>query len=189
MRHFLPLIHGLCAFFRPLLTPVSAAPSLPVSQFTVCTSRFTRLWLSRRAIALRFSCIASLSRYNPQKRPNRTLLPCSKGGVSQVKLSSEKYRCYTPASQLQSHHSRFSATLSHTKNRRAPSTKIGEPEFFMVGCFSLLPRFPGKVAPHKAFLGWDPNWGIFRMFLYLYVLLSLLTTYDTSLGGGQTCNN
>ena len=40
---FLPLIHGLCAFVRPLLTPISAAPSLPASQFTVCTSRFTRL--------------------------------------------------------------------------------------------------------------------------------------------------
>ena len=39
---FLPRIRGLCAFFRPLLTPVSAAPSLPDSQFTVCTSRFTR---------------------------------------------------------------------------------------------------------------------------------------------------
>ena len=40
---FLPLIHGLCAFFRPLVTPVSAAPSLLASQFTVCTSRFTQL--------------------------------------------------------------------------------------------------------------------------------------------------
>ena len=39
---FLPLIHGLCAFSRPLLTPVSTAPSLPASQFTVCTSRFAR---------------------------------------------------------------------------------------------------------------------------------------------------
>ena len=29
--------------FQPLLTPVSTAPSLPASQFTVCTSRFTRL--------------------------------------------------------------------------------------------------------------------------------------------------
>ena len=26
MRLFLPLIHGLCAFFRPLLTPLSTAP-------------------------------------------------------------------------------------------------------------------------------------------------------------------
>ena len=40
---FLPHIHGLCASVRPLLTPVSAVPSLPASQFTVfCTSRFTR---------------------------------------------------------------------------------------------------------------------------------------------------
>ena len=40
---FLPLIlHGLRAFFRPLLTPVSTAPSLPASQFTVCTSRLMR---------------------------------------------------------------------------------------------------------------------------------------------------
>ena len=39
---FLPLIHGLCAFSRPLLIPVSTAPFLPASQFTVCTSRFTR---------------------------------------------------------------------------------------------------------------------------------------------------
>ena len=37
----------MCAFFRPLLTPVSTAPSLPASQFTVCISRFTR---SRSAI-------------------------------------------------------------------------------------------------------------------------------------------
>ena len=36
------LFHGFCAFSRPLLTPASTAPSLPVSQFTVCTSRFTR---------------------------------------------------------------------------------------------------------------------------------------------------
>ena len=40
---FLPLLHGLCAFLRPLSTPVSAAPSWPASQFTVCTSRLTRL--------------------------------------------------------------------------------------------------------------------------------------------------
>ena len=33
----------LCAFFRPLSTPVSRA-SWPTSQFTVCTSRYTRLW-------------------------------------------------------------------------------------------------------------------------------------------------
>ena len=39
---FLPLIHGLCAFFRLLLTPLSTAPSPPPSQFTVCTSRFAR---------------------------------------------------------------------------------------------------------------------------------------------------
>ena len=50
MRPFLPLIHGLCAFFRPLglLTLVSAAPSLPASQFTVRTLRFTRLRLVGR---------------------------------------------------------------------------------------------------------------------------------------------
>ena len=35
----LPLVQGLCAVFRPL----STAPRLPASQFTVCTSRFTRL--------------------------------------------------------------------------------------------------------------------------------------------------
>ena len=29
--------------FQPLLTPVSTAPSLPTSQFTVCTSRSTAL--------------------------------------------------------------------------------------------------------------------------------------------------
>ena len=40
---FLPLIHGLRAFFRPLSTPVSSAPSLSASQFTVCTSLFVRL--------------------------------------------------------------------------------------------------------------------------------------------------
>ena len=40
---FLPLIHGLCAFFRLLLTPLSTAPSPSPSQFTVCTSRFARL--------------------------------------------------------------------------------------------------------------------------------------------------
>ena len=35
--------HGLCAFFRLVLTPVSTAPFWPTSQFTVCTSsRFTR---------------------------------------------------------------------------------------------------------------------------------------------------
>ena len=41
---FLPLVHGLCAFFRLLLTPLSTTPSPPPSQFTVCTSRFARLW-------------------------------------------------------------------------------------------------------------------------------------------------
>ena len=46
---FLSLIHGLCALFRLLLTPLSTAPSRPSSQFTVCTSRFAR----RRAIANR----------------------------------------------------------------------------------------------------------------------------------------
>ena len=39
----LPLIHGLCAFFRLLLTPLLTAPSAPPSQFTVCTSRLVRL--------------------------------------------------------------------------------------------------------------------------------------------------
>ena len=39
VRLFLPLIHGLCTFLRPLLTPVSTALFLPASQFTVCTSR------------------------------------------------------------------------------------------------------------------------------------------------------
>ena len=32
---FASISHGLSTFFRPLLTPVSAAPSLPASQFTV----------------------------------------------------------------------------------------------------------------------------------------------------------
>ena len=39
---FLPLIHDFCALFRPLLTPLSTAPSPLASQFTVCTSRFAR---------------------------------------------------------------------------------------------------------------------------------------------------
>ena len=43
VRYFFPLIHCLCAFFRPLLTPVSTAPYWRASQFTVCASRFTRL--------------------------------------------------------------------------------------------------------------------------------------------------
>ena len=34
---------------------------------------------------------------------------------------------------------------------------------------SLLLDFPGKEPPHKEFLGWDPNWGIFGVFLYVYV--------------------
>ena len=38
----------------------------------------------------------------------------------------------------------------------------------------LLLDFPGKEPPHKEFLGWDPNWGIFGVFLYVYVLFSLL---------------
>ena len=37
-----------CTFFRPLLTLVSAAPSLPASHSTVCTSRFTWLRCCRR---------------------------------------------------------------------------------------------------------------------------------------------
>ena len=41
---FLHLIHGLCAFFRLLLTPVSTAPFFTsLSVHAVCTSRFTRL--------------------------------------------------------------------------------------------------------------------------------------------------
>ena len=60
----LPLIHGLCALFRPLLTPVSATPSLPASQFTVCTSQFTRprfmflsaFWVSWRFLHSCFIC-------------------------------------------------------------------------------------------------------------------------------------
>ena len=55
---FLPLIHGLCAFFRLLLTPVSAAPSLPASQFTVCTSRFTRLRIFGLRMCLMFLSFA-----------------------------------------------------------------------------------------------------------------------------------
>ena len=36
------LIHGLCAFFRLLLTPLSTAPSSPPSQFTVCIGKIQR---------------------------------------------------------------------------------------------------------------------------------------------------
>ena len=51
------LIHGLCAlfasnsrwaFFRLVLTPLATAPSPPPSQFTVCTSRFTRSRILQR---------------------------------------------------------------------------------------------------------------------------------------------
>ena len=54
---FLPLIHGLCTFFRLLLTPVSTAPSWPASQFTVCASRLRRL----RAFSLFLLRFSSLS--------------------------------------------------------------------------------------------------------------------------------
>ena len=40
----------------------------------------------------------------------------------------------------------------------------------------LILYFPGKEPPHKEFLGWDPNWGIFWVFLYVYVLFSLVKT-------------
>ena len=53
---FLPLIHGWCAFFRPLLTPVLTAPSLPASQFTVLHfTVYAPSILSRHAYLLRFS--------------------------------------------------------------------------------------------------------------------------------------
>ena len=38
----------------------------------------------------------------------------------------------------------------------------------------LILYFPGKEPPHKEFLGWDPNWGIWGVFLYVSVLFSLL---------------
>ena len=50
---FFPLIHGLCAFFNLLLTPLSTAPSPPPSQFTVCTSRFARLQILLQIITAR----------------------------------------------------------------------------------------------------------------------------------------
>ena len=37
----------------------------------------------------------------------------------------------------------------------------------------LILDFPGKEPTHKEFLGWDPNWGILGVFLYVYVLFSL----------------
>ena len=43
----------------------------------------------RRTIAIRFSCIAPLSRYTPPKRPYRTVFALYQEGTSQVKLSSE----------------------------------------------------------------------------------------------------
>ena len=49
---FLPLMHGLCAFFRVLLTPLSTAPSPLPSQFTVCTSRFLAFLLTIGAFLL-----------------------------------------------------------------------------------------------------------------------------------------
>ena len=39
-----------------------------------------------------------------------------------------------------------------------------------VGGGSLLLDFQGKEPPHKEFLGWDPNWGIFGVFLHVFVL-------------------
>ena len=50
---------------------------------------------------------------------------------------------------------------------------------------SLLLDFPGKEPPHKEFLGWDPNWGIFGVFLYVYVLFSFLNKLSTQHWGGN----
>ena len=44
----------------------------------------------------------------------------------------------------------------------------------MWGGSLLLDLFQEKEPPHKEFLGWDPKWGIFGVFLYVYVLFSLL---------------
>ena len=44
----------------------------------------------------------------------------------------------------------------------------------------LLFYFPGQEPPHKEVLGWDPNWGIFGVFLYVYVLFSLLISRDSA---------
>ena len=52
---------GLCAFIRPLLTPVTTAPFLPASQFTVCTSRFTRPRVFRFVYHSHFSAILGSS--------------------------------------------------------------------------------------------------------------------------------
>ena len=61
---------------------------------------------------------------------------------------------------------------THIKNRRAPNIKIWEPQFFMWGClFSFISR---ERTPTQRSLGWDPNWGMFRVFLYLYSLILLL---------------
>ena len=37
------------------------------------------------------------------------------------------------------------------------------------------PLFSKQMTPHKEILGWDPNQGILGVFLYVYVLFSLLT--------------
>ena len=43
-----------------------------------------------------------------------------------------------------------------------------------MGGVPLLLDFPGKEIPHKECLGWDPSWGIFGVFLYVYVLFQIL---------------
>ena len=62
---------------------------------------------------------------------------------------------------------------THIKNGRGPQHKdLRAPILHMGG--PLVLDFPGKNPHIKNFLGWDPNWGIFRVFLCVYVLFALL---------------
>ena len=62
MHPFLPLIQGLCAFFRPLLAPVSEAPSLPASQFTVWIFSFSPRCLARGSTLSKLAACDLLSK-------------------------------------------------------------------------------------------------------------------------------
>ena len=69
---------------------------------------------------------------------------------------------------------------THVKNWRGPQHKDLRAPTLYVGGGPLTLYFPGKEPPHKEFLGWDPNWGIWGVFLYVYVLFSLLKEVQMS---------
>ena len=59
----------------------------------------------------------------------------------------------------------------------SPAERFESPNSLCGGGGALLLYFPENEHPHNEFLGSDPNWGFWGVFLYVYVLFFALDSW------------